>query len=73
MKSNTNPKAITLVIALALAAGSFQAYAFGTADDVDLTEYTASFKALDTGIDSTLTRPEEKTRKASSQTSFRRG
>ncbi len=58
MKSNANPKFTTLVIAMALGAGSLQAYAFGTADDVDETVYTTAFKALDTNSNGTLTRSE---------------
>src|ERR1039457_5158886 len=38
MKSNANFKPAILVIALALSTGSLQAYAFGTAEDVDQTD-----------------------------------
>ncbi|HLD10012.1 MAG TPA: BON domain-containing protein [Methylophilaceae bacterium] len=63
MKSNANLKSTTLFIALALSTGSLQAYAFGTADDVDETVYTTAFKALDTDNDGTLTRSEAKKEK----------
>ena len=56
MKSNANFKPAILVIALALSTGSLQAYAFGTAEDVDQTAYTTAFKALDTDNDGTLNR-----------------
>jgi len=63
MKSNTNFKSTALVIALALSTGSLQAYAFGTAEDVDQTAYTTAFKALDTDNDGTLTKAEARKEK----------
>ena len=60
MKSNTNFKPAALVIALALSTGSLQAYAFGTAEDVDQTAYTTAFKALDTDNNGTLSKSEAK-------------
>ncbi len=58
MKSNAHFKFTVLAVSLALSAGSLQAYAFGTADDIDQTAYTTSFKALDTDNDGTLTKSE---------------
>jgi hyperosmotically inducible protein len=63
MKSNSEYKSTALIIALALTTVSLQAYAFGTADDVDQTAYTTAFKALDTDNDGTLTRSEAREEK----------
>lgn len=63
MKSNAHFKLTVLAVSLAFSAGSLQAYAFGTADDIDQTAYTAAFKTLDTDNDGTLTKSEVKTEK----------
>jgi hyperosmotically inducible protein len=63
MKNNTGFKFSVLFVALGLAAGSFQAQAFGTADDMDKTTYTDAFKALDTDSDGTLSKAEVKNEK----------
>jgi hyperosmotically inducible protein len=63
MKSNINFKTTLLVTAMALSAGSLQAYAFGTAEDVDKTVYTDAFKALDIDKSGTLTKAEVKKEK----------
>lgn len=58
MKSNASFKFTVLAASLALSAGSLQAYAFGTADDIDQSVYTAAFKSLNTDDDDTLTKAE---------------
>jgi hyperosmotically inducible protein len=60
MKNQSNFKSTVLVIALALGASSLQAYAFGTADDVDQSAYASDFKALDKDNDGTLDKAEVK-------------
>lgn len=60
MNSSTKFKSTLLIAALALGTTSIQAYAFGTADDVDKTAYTDAFKALDSNNSGTLTKSEVK-------------
>jgi hyperosmotically inducible protein len=60
MKTNANFKFTLLAIALSFSTG---AYAFGTADDVDQTAYTDSFKALDTDNSGGLSKSEVKSDK----------
>lgn len=63
MKPTTIFKSTMLVIALGLTIGSLQAYAFGTADDVDQTTYTQAFETLDADKSGTLSKSEVKNEK----------
>ena len=58
MKNHIDFKFILLGAALAFGVGSLQAFAFGTADDVDQNAYTSSFKDLDTDHNGTLSKSE---------------
>jgi hyperosmotically inducible periplasmic protein len=60
MKTNVHFKFAPLIIALAFASASLQAYAFGTAEDVDKTAYSDAFKAMDVNHDGTLDKSEVK-------------
>lgn len=51
---------LAFIVSVALGAGSLQAYAFGTADDVDQDTYTTTFKNLDKDNDGTLDKAELK-------------
>lgn len=63
MKDTLHFKSAILVTALAFSTVSLQAFAFGTADDVDQTAYTSAFKALDTDNNGTLSKSEVKKEK----------
>jgi hyperosmotically inducible protein len=49
---------VLMLAALAIGVASIEAHAFGTANDVDTSGYSKSFKSLDTDNDGTLTRDE---------------
>lgn len=63
MKKYTHVKSAILITTLAIGTASLQAYAFGTADDVDQSAYTNAFKALDTDNSGTLSKSELKKEK----------
>lgn len=58
MKSHTRFKSTMVITALLLGTASLHAYAMGTADDVDATEYTKSFESLDTDKNGSLSKAE---------------
>ncbi len=60
MKNNSNLRIILLGAACALSAASSQALAVGTANDIDQSTYTTTFKSLDTDNDGTLSKDEVK-------------
>jgi hyperosmotically inducible protein len=63
MKTNTKFKSAILVIALGLSASIPQAFAIGTANDMNQTAYADDFKALDTDNSGTISRVEAKKEK----------
>lgn len=63
MNSKNQIKSVILAASIAISPLSIQAYAFGTADDVDQSAYVTAFKALDKDSDGTLTKSEAKSEK----------